>query len=254
MSFLSGIQNFVNTIVPQLESKIDSIENNPAGKVGLDILKQLASSIFSKDGKGGVFSEKVTLSLPNPLAKLNKLLGDIGAKFLNGGDLLRNIGAFLTGNRTLENGTNVTVPRLQDRAATSADTTKKLASTLSTGSTSSSTGSQPAKTTSNTNTTSNVSTNKSASTTKASSTTRMVGGSGTVLNQVDGIGGAFEWNGLTKTQQKMMDDAGIDPNTTEGKRMILQFTMQNYSETMQLVSNIAKQQSDISKSIIRNIS
>ncbi len=82
-----------------------------------------------------------------------------------------------------------------------------------------------------------------------------MGGSGSVLNQMgNGVGGAFQWDGLTPTQSKMMADAGIDANTPEGKRMVLQFKMQNYSEVMQLISNVAKQLSDISKSIIRNIS
>ncbi len=136
MSFLSNIQNFVNTVVPKLESKIESVESSPAGKVGVDILKQLASSVFAKDGKGGVFSEKLQISLPNPLAKLNKFLADIGQKFTSGGDFLKNIGNFLTGNRTLENGNTVTVPKLQDRAATSAAATQQVAKSLTSGSTS----------------------------------------------------------------------------------------------------------------------
>ena len=254
MSFLTNIQNFVNTVVPKLESKIGNVESSPAGKVGVDILKQLASSVFSKDGKGGVFSEKLQLSLPNPLAKLNKLLADIGQKFASGGDFLKNIGNFLTGNRTLENGTQVNVPPLQDRAATSAAAAKSVASSLTSGSTS--TGSTSSASTAK-NTSASTSAAKTTSTSNYASTAKsgeIVGGTGSVLNQMGNTGGAFTWNGLSKTQQDMLDQSGLDASTPEGKRMILQFKMQNYSEVMQLVSNVAKQLSDISKSIIRNIS
>jgi hypothetical protein len=239
MSFLSSIQNFVNTVVPKLESKVEGIESNPAGKVGLDILKQLASSIFSKDGKGGLFSEKLTLSLPNPLAKLNKFLADIGAKFLNGGDFLKNIGNFLTGNRTLENGSQVTVPRLQDRAQTSATTSKDVASSIGNGAY---------------DTTIKNSTSGSTSTSTSASTLNDSRSSGSVLTQIEGSGSAFDWKTLTGAQSEMLAESGIKPGTPEYNRMVLQFKMQNYAETMQLISNIAKQLSDISKSIIRNIS
>lgn len=68
------------------------------------------------------------------------------------------------------------------------------------------------------------------------------------------IGGAFpNGYGLTAAQQKIFADAGVDPNSEEGKSMKLQMMMANYKNMMEMVSNIGKMLTELSSSIIRNI-
>jgi hypothetical protein len=68
------------------------------------------------------------------------------------------------------------------------------------------------------------------------------------------ISGAFpNGYGLTAAQQKIFADAGVDPNSEEGKSMKLQMMMANYKNMMEMVSNIGKMLTELSSSIIRNI-
>ena len=227
MSFFSSISSVVSKVLPKVASVVGNIASSPAGKVGIDILKQLASSAFSKDGKGGLFSDSFKLTLPNPLSKLNGLLGSAGKNVTSIGDFLSKIGDFLQGKRQLENGTNVTVPQLNDRSAVSAQAAASTAQAIASG--------QYNSTIAQT-----VASSSAASTSAASNAPG-------VLSGIDPI--AFN-TGLTKDQTDLLANV-TDP--TQKAQMTAQFKMQNYQNLMQFISNIMRIQGDISKSIISNI-
>lgn len=236
MSFLSGIGNIVSKVLPKVVSTVENIAASPAGKIGIDILKQLAGSAFSKDGKGGLFSDSFKLSLPNPLKSLNGLLGDWGKKVDSVGDFLSRIGDFLQGNRQLENGTQVKVPpRIGDRAGTVAEAASAISSAISSGTIHAAVPVNPG----------------TVEATHAPSTTGTARAGGSVLDRIDDK--AFT-SGLSTQQNKILDDlkkGGADD--TALAQMKAQMQMQNLQNLMQFMSNIARIMGDIQKGIIQNI-
>ena len=223
MAFLGAVGNLVSKVLPKVIPAVQGLLASPAGQIGKSILQQLAKSIFAKDGQQGVFSENVQISLPNPLSRLNKLLGNVGKTVTNVSDFLSRIGQFLQGNRTLENGNNVNVPSLSDRAPVAAQQAAATAEQIAGGSYDSAI----------------------ASTTSASP----VGGSdsGSI---VGGIPSAAFSTALTGDQQNMLANVK-DP--TQKAQMTAQFQMQNYQNLMQFISNIMRIMGDISRSVIQNI-
>lgn len=224
MGFLGSIGSIVSKVLPKVASLVGNIGSTPAGKVGLDILKQLAQSAFSKDGKGGVFSDSVSVTLPNPLSRLNKLLGKAGAKFTSVGDFLSKIGSFLQGKRQLEGGKSVNVPRLGERAQTSAAQAAATQKAIAAGQY-----------------------NQAISQSRAASTSAPSTSSGSVLGSISKD--AFN-TGLTQDQTDLLANV---KDKTQKAQMTAQFQMQNYQNLMQFISNIMRIQGDISKSIIGNI-
>ena len=104
----------------------------PVGSAALDIFKQVGGGLLNKTGSGGLFSDKIPISLPNPLSRLNGLLGNIGQKFNGVGDFLSKIGDFLSGKRHV-GGQDVTVPKLGDRAAAVASRSSAVAAEVAGG-------------------------------------------------------------------------------------------------------------------------
>jgi hypothetical protein len=235
MAFLNNVGSLVAKILPKVTSTVQSVMASPVGKVGLDILKQLASSAFAKDGSGGVFSDKFQISLPNPLSRLNKLLGNIGSKITSVSDFLSRIGEFLQGNRKLENGTSVNVPSLSDRAATSAKAAASTSADIGAGKY----NGALAKST-------------SASTASGAGSSGGVSASGGASGGsiVGSIGAQAFSTALTGDQQNLL---GKVKDPTQRAQMEAQFQMQNYQNLMQFVSNIMRIMGDISKSVISNI-
>lgn len=80
------------------------------------------------------------------------------------------------------------------------------------------------------------------------------GGSNITTSIGQSMGGIFpNGYGLTAAQQKLFEDAGVDPTSPEGKSMQLQMMMANYKNQMELVSNVGKMLTELGSSIIRNI-
>lgn len=93
------------------------------------------------------------------------------------------------------------------------------------------------------------------STSYAATDAGATGGAGSVATDISrSVSSAFpNGYGLTPAQQKIFADAGVDPNSPEGKSMKLQMMMANYKNMMEMVSNIGKMLTELSSSIIRNI-
>ncbi len=225
MAFLGAVGNIVSKVLPKVVGTVQNLISTPVGQAGLNILKQLASSVFSRDGQGGLFSENFQLSLPNPLSRLNGLLGKVGSTVANVSDFLSRIGDFLQGNRTLENGTDVTVPSLSDRAKVAAQQAASTAQAVTAGSYDSA-----------------ISQAVSAST--AANSPAASGGS-----IVGSIGSAAFSTAMNPDQKNMLSKVK-DP--TQRAQMEAQFQMQNYQNLMTFISNIMRIMGETSKSIIMN--
>ncbi len=223
MAFLGAVGNLVSKVLPKVIPAVTNLLASPAGQVGKSILQQLAQSIFAKDGQQGVFSDKVQISLPNPLSRLNGLLGNIGKTVANVSDFMSRIGDFLQGNRQLENGKGVDVPKLSDRAATSAAQAGATASQIAAGNYSGAVASA------------------------ASASTAGTSGGGSIVGSIPSQ--AFS-TALSPDQQNMLSNVK-DP--TQKAQMTAQFQMQNYQNLMQFISNIMRIMGDISKGVIQNI-
>ena len=99
--------------------------NNPIVQDIVKILENLSKSVFSgaPAGETGPFGKTidvhiqgVTVSLPNPLYRLDSFLGPLGSKIASLAEFLRKVGQFLTGGmRDLGNGSSVSVPGLNQR-------------------------------------------------------------------------------------------------------------------------------------------
>ncbi|MBX5482225.1 MAG: hypothetical protein IRZ16_10385 [Myxococcaceae bacterium] len=232
MGFLGSIGNIVSKVLPKVTNVISEIASNPVGKIGIDILKQLAQSAFSKDGKGGLFSDSFSLTLPNPLSRLNGLLGNWGAKIDSVGDFLSRIGEFLQGKRQLEDGQKVDVPVLKDRAQVSAQQAASLAADIGAGAYKDVIASTSAASTAS---------SSSASTASPASS------GGSILGSISDQ--AFS-TALTAEQNDLLSKVK-DP--TQRAQMEAQFKLQNYQNLMMFISNIMRIMGDISKSIVSNI-
>ena len=244
MSFLSGIGNIVSKVLPKITSTISNIASTPAGKVGIDILKQLAQSAFSKDGKGGLFSDSFQLTLPNPLSRLNGLLGNIGSKATSIGDFLSNIGDFLQGKRQLENGGTVNLPRLGDRANTIASTASATAAAIANG------GIVPPSTHDAGAATGSSSAASTSSTSSASTSAT----SGVTSSALDRISPDAFSTKLSPAQQNIINKAkAAGADGAQVAQMQAQMEMQNLQNLMQFMSNIMRIMGDISKGIVQNI-
>ena len=226
MAFLGAVGNIVSKVLPKVVGTVSNLLSTPVGQAGLNILKQLASSVFSKDGSGGLFSENLQLTLPNPLSRLNGLLGKIGSTVANVSDFLSRIGEFLQGNRTLENGTNVDVPALSDRAPVAAQQAAATAQAVTAGSHSGA-----------------IAQAVQAST--ASGSPASAGGS------IVGALPEAAFSTAMSPDQKNMLSKVKDP--TQRAQMEAQFQMQNYQNLMQFISNIMKIMGDTSRAIVSNI-
>ncbi|MHB8876602.1 MAG: hypothetical protein ACYC8T_23145, partial [Myxococcaceae bacterium] len=69
MGFLGSIGKVFTSVLPKIIPVAAKVLAGPIGSAALDIFKQVAGGVLNK-GPGGLFSDKIPLSLPNPLSKL----------------------------------------------------------------------------------------------------------------------------------------------------------------------------------------
>ena len=232
---LAALAPIVMKALPAVLPNVLGSLAGPAGQAAQGILSLLAKSAFAQDGTGGFFSDKINISVENPLAKLNPLLGEFGQGLLGVGDFLRKIGERLQGRpRKLEDGREIVKPRLlePDTIRLHRDCFKDLCSQILV----------------------NVNVNAGASGSQSGSgTSRSTGASrsrgGLTVGGVK-IDGAALSSGLSKEQQKILDEVK-DP--TQKAQMKAQMQLQNLQNLMQFLSNIVRIQGDISRSIIQNV-
>jgi hypothetical protein len=233
---LAALAPLVMKALPAVLPNVLGALAGPLGQAAQGILGQLAQSVFSQDDKGGLFSEKVNVSVDNPLSKLNGLLGEVGKNFLSAGDSLKTIGEFLQGKpRKLENGKEIVKPHLlkPETIKILGDWSKNMASQINV----------------------NVNVNASGSAVDPATGTGGSKGSSGSRSKTLSVAGvkidrdAFS-SGLSSEQKKTLDQVK-DP--TAKAQMKAQMELQNMQNLMQFLSNIVRISGDISKSIIQNV-
>lgn len=214
------------------------IANSSVGKAGLNLLEELAKSVFAGGSKGGPLADSLNvgpLHLPDPLSRLNTLLHGLGEKVTQASDLLGKLGKFLTGGlRALEGGKSVSVPSLAQRASTDAVASQKVARQITSGT---SAGSAANPYSGAAQVTGSNAAGYAAQGGSGSSSSGNVFGSGS-LN-----------TGLTPDQQQAL--SGLSGQ--EKSRMEAQFRMQNKAELVSFISNMMKMQHDMQMAVIGNI-
>jgi len=232
---LAALAPIVMKALPAVLPNVAGALAGPAGLAAQGILGQLAQSVFSQDRKEGLFSEKINVSVDNPLSKLNKLIGEVGKGILGAGDFLKKIGDLLQGKpRKLENGEEIVKPPLlePDTLHVHDESSKNISPTNITVNVNAS-GSAAA---------SAAGTGRSRSTSASRSGALTIGGV-----KIDRA--AFS-SGISPEQQKILSQVK-DP--TQKAQMKAQMELQNMQNLMQFLSNIVRISGDISKSIIQNV-
>ena len=230
---------------------LGSLLDNPIVKAGVGMLEDLAKSVFSgaPAGEKGPFGKtidlklgSITISLPNPLYKLNSLLGGIGDLALNGSKFLETVGKFLTGGmRSLGDGNSVTVPGLADRSGSMLSNGGNILSALMgalTGGAAGSAGSSQG--TGGSNPYSGVA-NDIYSKLDAGNTS----GGPIASGGASGNGSDI----FTPDEQKMLAD--LTP--AERKRFELQRRMEEHTQNVTLLSTLQKLKHDAQMAIIQNV-
>src|SRR5919198_3827325 len=111
--FIAALAPLVTQALPMILPQLAGALAGPVGQAAQGILGQLAKSLFSQDGKPGLFPEKTPLGLPNPLALLNNHYKELGKLYSRAGDFLKGLGDFLQGKPIqLENGKKITKPHV----------------------------------------------------------------------------------------------------------------------------------------------
>ena len=235
LPLVAAFAPLVAQALPVLLPQIVGALAGPAGEAAQGILGQLAKSLFSQDGKTGLFPQKTPLGLPNPLSLLNGHFAELGKGYSRVGDLLKGLGDFLQGKPAkLENGNSIAKPPVFDPkvATIHHDAAKRIAEQLNVN-LNITLGGAPAQETASTGSTSRKRGSKGGLT---------VGGV-----QLDKA--AFS-SGLSPEQNKILEQVK-DP--TQKAQMKAQMEMQNMQNLMQFLSNITRIMGDISKSIIQNV-
>lgn len=216
---------------------LGGIINSPVGKAGLNLLEELAKSVFAGGSKGGPFADTINigpLHLPDPLSRLNPTLNGLGEKVTKAADLLGKLGKFLTGGmRALEGGKTVNVPGLPQRAGTDAAASQKVATQIGSGAYN--TGVNPYA-----GAAQQVGSNAAGYAAQ--------GGSGS-SSSANLFGGGSLNTDLTPDQQQAL--SGLSGQ--EKARMEAQFRMQNKAELISFISNMMKMQHDMQMAIIGNL-
>jgi hypothetical protein len=230
---LAALAPILMKALPAVLPNIVGALAGPAGQAAQGILGQLAQSVFSQDAKSGFFSDKINVSVDNPLSKLNKLFGEIGKGFLGAGDFLKRIGEQLQGKpRKLENGKEIVKPRLLEPESLEVhrERAKNLSSDIIV----------------------HVNVNGLGSATGTGGSRASSGSSRPGALSIAGVKidrSAFS-SGISSEQKKILDQVK-DP--AQKAQMKAQMELQNMQNLMQFLSNIVRIQGEISRSIIQNV-